>query len=397
MRVVIVHNFYQQAGGEDQVFAAETEMLQARGHDVWTFTVHNDRVQEMSRPEVAVGTLWNRSSHDELREVVRLRRPHIVHFHNTLPLISPAGYYGARSSGAAVVQTLHNYRLICPGSLLFRDGAVCETCITKRLKWPAVMHACYRESRAATSTVAAMLAVHGAAGTYRKTVDAYIALSPFARDLFVRGGLPIERVFVKPNFLPEDPGAGTGAGGYALFVGRLSEEKGIDVLLEAWQRLPSPIPLKIAGDGPLADRIRKASDADDRIQWLGRVASDEVYRLMRNAAALVFPSTWYEGMPITLIEALACGTPVIAFNLGAMADMVEHGKTGYHVEPGSAEALASTVAYAFGAGRRVESFRQNARRAFEAQYTSDGNYQHLLHIYQAAAQRAGVDLGRRAA
>ena len=392
MRILTVHHFYQQAGGEDQVFTAETELLQSRGHDVSTFTVHNDRVEAMSKPEVAGRTLWNSQSHKELTAVVRERRPHIVHFHNTLPLVSPAGYYAARAGGAVVVQTLHNYRLICPGSLLYRDGAVCETCITKRFKWPAVAHGCYRENRAASATVAAMLSVHDLAGTYKNAVDAYVALTPFARERFLRGSLPAERTFVKPNFLLKDPGAGAGEGGYALFVGRLSVEKGIDILLQAWQRLQQRIPLIIAGDGPLAGSVRDASDSDDRIRWLGRVGSDEVYSLMHGAASLVFPSTWYEGMPITLIEALACGTPVIASNLGAMADMVQHGKTGYHFDPGSPEALASAVADAFGTGGRLSALRSNARRAFKAEYTAEKNYDQLLQIYRAAAIGAGVSL-----
>ncbi len=397
MRIVAVHNYYQQAGGEDQVFAAETELLRNHGHEVATHTVHNDRVDDMSRPEAAARTIWNPQCYRELTALIGKRRPHVVHFHNTLPLVSPAGYYAARSGGAAVVQTLHNYRLICPGSLLYRDGAVCETCISKRVKWPAVVHACYRGSRAATAAVTAMLAVHDAAGTYRDAVDAYVALTPFARDRFVLGGLPADRVFVKPNFLMKDPGPGAGEGGYALFVGRLTEEKGVEVLLEAWRHLKTSIRLEIAGDGPLADRVRAAADADDRIRWHGRLDAAEIHRLMRSAAVLVFPSTWYEGMPITLIEALACGTPVIASDRGAMADMVQHGKTGYHTEPGSSAALASTIDHAFGAAGGLASLRSNARDAFASRYTADRNYTQLLQIYETAAERAGIDFERRAA
>lgn len=395
MRIVIVHNFYQQSGGEDQVFAAETELLRTRGHDVVTYTVHNDRVDNMSHPEVAARTLWNSASYRELAELVGDHSASVVHFHNTLPLVSPAGYYAARAKGAAVVQTLHNYRLICPGSLLYRAGAVCETCVSKRVKWPAVKHGCYRDSRAATGAVTAMLATHDAAGTYRKAVDAYVALSPSARELFVRGGLPEDRVYVKPNFLLRDPGTGSGNGGYALFVGRLSPEKGIDVLIEGWKKLTLDMPLKIAGDGPLADRVAHAASADHRIEVLGRVTSDAVYELMQNASLLVFPSTWYEGMPITLIEALACGTPVLAANFGAMADMVEDGVTGFHFAPGSAGDLAAAAERALLGS--TSAFRARARRAFENHYTADHNYRILLQIYEAATARAGVEPDRKAA
>lgn len=268
MRVLICHNFYQQGGGEDQVFAAESELLRKFGHEVQTHSVHNDAVELQGRLKLAASTIWNRSAASEIADRVRKHRAQVVHFHNTFPLLSPAVYSAAQGAGAAVVQTLHNYRLICPAATLFRDGKPCEKCLG-RLPLPGVVHGCYRGSRAATAVAAAMLGVHRALGTYADQIDAYIALTNFARDKFVEAGFDGGKIHVKPNFLDPDPGEGSGDGGFALFVGRLSEEKGIRPMLEAWKTAGKTIPLKICGDGPLADCVQQAAASEPSIQWLG--------------------------------------------------------------------------------------------------------------------------------
>ena len=383
MRVLVAHNYYQQPGGEDQVFAAETDMLRSRGHEVETYVIRNDRVDEMSTIGLAAATLWNRKSHDEIASLAAAFRPDVVHFHNTLPLISPAGYHAARSAGAAVVQTLHNYRLICPGSLLMREGTICEKCVGLSMKWPAVVHECYRDSAPASAAVASMLSLHHAVGTWTNAVDAYVALTSFARDKFVEGGLPAERIFVKPNFTKVDPGRGDGSGGFAFFVGRLSHEKGIAVLLDAWRRLDGTVPLKIAGDGPLASMVAGIPG----VEWLGRISQAEVYDLMRKALFLAFPSTWYEGMPCTIIEALACGTPVIASNLGAMSEMIHHGENGLHFRPSDAGDFADTVTWALAHRDDLTRMRTRARASYERHYSAAVNYDQLLSIYSNAVER----------
>src|SRR5437773_765730 len=227
MKILVVHNYYKQAGGEDQCVAAEVEMLQAHGHEVTQYVLHNDAIDRMSRLEVATRTIWSRRAYREIRELIHSHRPEIAHFNNTFPLISPAAYYAARAEKVGVVQTLHNFRLLCPNALFFRAGRVCEDCLGKSIPWPGVVHKCYRGSRAASATTAAMLAVHRMLGTWREAVDTYIALTDFGRQKFIEGGLPPEKIAVKPNFVHPDPGPGAGTGGYAIFVGRLSEEKGL--------------------------------------------------------------------------------------------------------------------------------------------------------------------------
>lgn len=383
MKVLLCHNYYQQPGGEDQVFADETALLTQFGHEVQQFTLHNDEIDGMSSWTMARRTLWSRETYQQLRQRLRAVRPDIVHFTNTFPLISPAAYYAAQAEGVPVVQSLHNYRLLCPNAQLLRDGRPCEDCLGKLIAWPGVRHACYRQSRAATAVVAGMLGLHRALGTWKTKVDAYIALAEFSRRKFVEHGLPAARLHVKPNFVHPVPEMGTGEGGYATFVGRLSPEKGIDVLLNAWARLQAPIRLRIVGDGPLADRVRKAAAADNRIEWLGRQPSAEVLRTMSEAACLVMPSIWYEVCPKTLLESLAVGTPVLASRLGAMAEFIDDGRTGRHFTPGDPQDLADQLQRMLGNRYALEAMRIAAREEFLSKYTAQRNYELLIDIYRS--------------
>jgi glycosyltransferase involved in cell wall biosynthesis len=386
MRVLICHNFYQQPGGEDQVFAAESDLLRRYGHEVQTHTVHNDEVEFQGRLKLAASTIWNRSAATDIAERVRKHRAHVVHFHNTFPLLSPSVYSAARGAGAAVVQTLHNYRLICPSANLFREGKPCEKCLG-RFPLPGVAHACYRGSRAATAVTAAMLGIHRALGTYAHQVDAYIAVTQFARDKFLEAGFDGAKFHIKPNFLDPDPGEGSGDGQYALFVGRLSEEKGIRTMLEAWKTAGNTIPLKICGDGPLADLVRQAVARESSIQWLGRRSPAEVIEMMGRATMLVFPSLWYEGFPRTIVESLARGTPVIASNLGSMKEIIQPGRTGVLFEAGDSAQMAKTVLDLCNDPSSLTAMRRFAREEFLEKYDGDGNYRMILDIYQKAIER----------
>ncbi|MEE9290174.1 MAG: glycosyltransferase family 4 protein [Alphaproteobacteria bacterium] len=383
MRILLVHNQYQQPGGEDVVFALEAALLRERGQEVLEYVVRNEAISRISMPGTAINAIWSRRSYQEIRKMTRRVRPQLVHFHNTLPLVSPAGYYAARAEGAAVVQTLHNYRLLCPSATCFRNGKVCEDCLGKSLPWPGVVHGCYRQSRAATGVVAAMLGVHRALGTWSKAVDVYIALTRFARRKFIQGGLPADRIAVKPNFVSDsavkrESGAVRREG--ALFVGRLSAEKGIGTLLQAWRDMA--VHLRIVGDGPLADSIRRCDD--QAVKGLGRKTRPEVTKEMRRAAFLVMPSEWYETFGLTIVEAFAQGLPVIASRLGAMAEIIEDRVTGLHFTPGDAEDLAAKVRWAAEHPDEMRRMGANARRAYEQKYTPEANYRQLMAIYQEA-------------
>jgi glycosyltransferase involved in cell wall biosynthesis len=390
MRIIVAHNYYRQPGGEDEVFASEAALLRSHGHDVEAFVMRNDDIELMGKLATLRATLWNGQSHERLRKLIRHARAQVVHFHNTFPLMSPSVYYAARAEGAAVVQTLHNYRLLCPGGTLFRDGKTCEQCVGA-VPWRAVQHACYR-SRATTCVSTMMLTTHRAVGTYSNAVDAYIALSDFARKKFIEGGLPADKLHLKSNFVDPDPMPGKGEDAYALFVGRLTDEKGIHALLEAWRANAQGdhalgLPLKIVGDGPLRPEVEAAVRQNAQIECLGRRPLAKVCDLIGNAQMLIFPSLWYEGMPRVIVESFAKGTPVVASNLGTMAEMIRDGENGWLFAPGDSFQLAATVRRALAADHA--KLRRGARHEYESKYTSARNYEALMQIYSIARERAG--------
>ena len=392
MNILLLHNYYQQPGGEDEVFEAEKALLERAGHQVLTYERHNDEIKTYSLAE-KVGllkrTLWAKDSAWAIRGILKRERPDVAHFHNTFPIISSSAYYACQEAGVPVVQTLHNYRLLCPSATFLCNGHPCEKCLGKTLSWPGVAHACYRASRAQTAVVVLMLTVHHWLKTWSEQVDIYIALTEFARQKFIEGGLPTGKVVVKPNFVYPDPGMRKGDGCYALFVGRLSPEKGVRTLLRVWQHL-NGIPLKIVGDGPLMGEVQAFVQTQklDYIEVLGRCTREEVLVLIKGARCLVFPSKWYEGFPVTIVEAFACGVPVITSRLGAMAEVVENGRTGLHFRLGDSEDLATKVEWAWNHPKQLVAMGHEARREYEAKYTAERNYEMLMEIYQMAIEKA---------
>jgi glycosyltransferase involved in cell wall biosynthesis len=384
MHILVAHNFYKQPGGEDQCVAAEVAMLRAYGHKVTQYCVANETIDAMNSLEVAARTIWSRPAFRELRDLFRTHRPQIAHFHNTFPLISPAAYYAARAENVRVVQTVHNFRLCCVNAVLFRNGNVCEECLGKSFPWPGILHKCYHDSRPASAAIATMLTAHRALGTWRKLVDVYVALSEFERCKLIEGGLPADKIMIKSNFAYPDPGPGAGTGGYAVFVGRLSAEKGVQTLLEAWQHLGGSLPLKVVGDGPIAAVVQEAAAKDATIQWLGNLPLEDVYAVVGEATFLVLPSQCYETFGRVAMEAFAKGTPVIASKMGAMAEIVDDGRTGLHFNTGDPVDLAAKVRQILAERTVLVQMRQAARQAFDRNFTADSNHKTLMAIYEKA-------------
>lgn len=384
MKILQVHNFYQHKGGEDQVCAAEYKLLTERGNQVSQFFLHNDSIQQISGPTLAVRTVWNNRSYRDIRSCIASTRPDIIHAHNTFPLVSPALYYAAAAQGVPVVQTLHNYRLLCPAATLFRDGRVCEECVGAGIPYPSVLHACYRCSRSATAVTAAMLIAHRLAGTWTTKVHRYVALTNFSKDKFVRGGLPAEKIVVKPNCLADDPGIGSGSGGYALFAGRLANDKGLRTLVEAWRRQSHEIYLKIAGDGPLSPWLHECVSSLPNVEWLGYCERSVILRLIRDAAFVIVPSESYENLPMVIIEAFACGTPVIASRLGSIGEIVQDGMNGLLFTPGDANHLNAQISLMVSDSNRSKAMREAARSTYEERYSARRNYILLMDLYNSA-------------
>jgi len=377
-RVLIVHNAYQQRGGEDSVMEAEVALLRQRGHEVELLLRHNDDVTAMSRLDVALQTMWSRQTSAQIRERIAAFRPDVIHVHNSLPLVSPSVFWAANGAGIPTVMTLHNFRLLCPQATLLRDGRVCEDCVG-HLPLAAVRHRCYRGSLAQTGAVAMMLVLHRTLGTYRNKVSRFIALNEFCRSKFVAGGLPAERIAVKPNFVewvPEPQWASRSGG---LYVGRMSEEKGVAVLMEAMAAYPTH-QLQVIGSGPFEAQMRQAAGP----AYKGPQPLAQILARLSGAAYLVLPSVCYEGFPRTLVEAFACGVPVIASRHGSLAELVDEGRTGLLFEPGNAQDLVAKLRWADSHPEEMRVMGMAARREYEARYTPECNYAQLLAIYEQA-------------
>ena len=380
MRVLIVHNKYLQYGGEDAVVAAESNLLLERGIEVERYERDNLDVANLTSLRLAVDTVWSRRSLREVGALLDRLRIDVVHCHNTFPLVSPSVYRAAADRGIPVVQSLHNFRLFCPQAFLLRNDKPCEDCIGT-LPWRGVAHRCYRGSAAQSAVLVAMVGVNRAIGSYRKPVTRYIALNEFCRKKFVQAGLPAERIVVKPNFVDPPPVSLDMPRRGALFVGRLSREKGVCAIAGAWRLLRSAgVSLDVIGDGPDAEVL----SGIEGVRLRGPASSAQVYDAMARAAYLLMPSIWYENFPRVLVEAFACGLPVITSRLGAMAELVEDGLTGLLVEPGDAADLADKIAWANAHPAEMREMGQAARRRYEHSYTGDVNFSRLTAIYREA-------------
>jgi glycosyltransferase involved in cell wall biosynthesis len=395
LKIILVHCQYQQAGGEDVVFEQERQLLERAGHQVVVFRRSNWDVNSYSgvnRLVLIQKAIWNGDVRGKFADVLRAEKPDVVHIHNTWVMISPSIYSACREAGVPVVQTLHNYRLMCPVGTFFRDGTICEECMEHSLL-RSIRYGCYRNSRASTAAVALMLGVHRSCHTW-SDVTSYIVLTEFARSKFLRGGLPAQKMFVKPNFVYPDPllragdgnHAPAGDGDYVLFAGRLSPEKRVSTMLNAWARIRSRIPLVIVGGGPQRDELEKDALRGNlgTITFRGALSHDETLATIRRARFLVFSSEWYETFGLTMVEAFASGVPVICSRMGAMQEIVDDGRTGLHFTPGDAEDLAEKVEWAWKFPERMKLMGKEARREYENKYTAEKNYPRLMEIYQHA-------------
>jgi glycosyltransferase involved in cell wall biosynthesis len=390
LKILLLHNRYQIPGGEDTAVGQESAMLRAAGLDVEVMETDNDGIVSLGQKVMAaVRVPYSFPARRSVQQRIAEFRPDIVHVHNFFPMFTPSVYDACRDARVPVVQTLHNYRLMCANALLFRDGAVCTDCLGRVFPVPAIRHSCYRESKLGSTAVAAMISVHQIRHTWTRRVHRFIALTEFARALFTTNlGIPSAQVEVKPNAVA-DPGCGNGSGGYALYVGRLSAEKGIETLLRAAKGAGLGMPLKIAGTGPLQQMVENAQ-SPGQVEYLGFQTADAVHTLMKRARVLMIPSLWFEGLPMVVPEAYATGLPIIASRIGALATLVRNGENGLQAEPGDASALAAATRQIASDSAFEASLRRAARQTYDAEYRPEANVQMLLTIYEHAARAASA-------
>jgi glycosyltransferase involved in cell wall biosynthesis len=382
-RVLQVHTRYRQTAGEDEVVAAEKRLLEDSGVSVAQVLFDNPRPGgnpvSPARLAQSISAIWSRAAARRVRDAIKANGSQVVHVHNTFVSASPSVYAAAHACRVPVVQTLHNYRLVCPAATVYRAGHPCTDCLGRAVPWPAVVHSCYRGSRAQSAVVAATLAVGRARGTYSRRIGAYLALTRFQRDLLVQGGLPAAKIQVVPNFLEPDPGVTDGPRGGFLFVGRLSEEKGLPTLVRAAALVPGLV--RVAGEGPLTPLVHAAGQNGD-LDVLGHLDKAAVFDQLRRAVAMVLPSVWFEGLPVSVLEAYATGTPVIASRIGSLAEVVKDGVTGFLATPGDDRDLADRLRWASDHPGEMRQIGLNARREYETRYRGDVHLSALLDTYR---------------
>jgi len=395
MKILLAHNYYGSSApsGENQVFEAEGNLLRQRNHEVYEFIRHSDAIRAKGirgAVQGALSTPWNPFAAREIQQVVETVHPEVVHVHNTFPLLSPSVFH-AIGHRAARVLTLHNYRLFCPAAIPMRAGRVCTDCLDSHSIWPSLQHGCYRDSRLATLPLAVNVALHRNLGTWTRQIDAFIALTEFQRERMIAAGLPADRVHVKPNFYPGNPAMLPWADrqNNVVFAGRLTTEKGVRALVEAWLLWGTSAPeLRIVGDGELRQELEQlaATVPEIPIRFLGQLAGTAAQEEIAHARLLVLPSEWFEGFPMVVREAFAFGTPAAVSNIGPLPSIVRQGENGMVFEPANPRSLLNAVHSIWEKGDELARLAEGARRSYEQLYNEDANYRALMMIYEQAVE-----------
>ena len=386
MRILLAHNYYQQAGGEDAVFKAEQVLLKDNGQEIFLFERNNAEIEKYSftrKLEFFLSFDWSKRSYREFRRTLQQTKPDIVHLHNIFYLLTPSVYQAAHDEGVPVIQTQHNFRPLCANALFFRNNEVCEKCLTASSFWPAVRYRCFKDSFFMSVVMAKMLAVHKRKETWVTQVDHYIALSEFSRQKYITAGIPADKISVKPNFVSRSLPPQKNNSSYALYAGRLSEEKGITFLLQAWNAIKD-VELKVVGSGPLAGEL-KAFSLDrnmNQVSFAGYLSEAKLNDTIQGAQFVVVPSLCYENFPRIIVEAYSFGIPVLASRLGSVAELVKDGQTGLTFNPADKGDLAQKVKWLKDHPQERQAMGQKARQIYEEKFTAKKNYEVLMAIYR---------------
>ncbi|WP_025749556.1 glycosyltransferase family 4 protein [Priestia megaterium] len=385
MKVLLVHNYYQVSGGEDRVVEEEQKLLEKNGIQVRTYLVSNKDIKTkglINKAKLGIQTTWSKNQYNRIKEIILDEKPDLVHFHNTFPLLSPSVYYACYNMNIPVVQTLHNYRIGCPGAMLMKDNKVCEKCINGSLL-NSVKYGCYRNSRIQTIPLSTMLYTHRSLNTWNNKVDKYIALTNFAKEKFIEIGLNEDKIAVKPNFIEKHIEDRLKKEDQITFVGRISKEKGLHLLLAAWSKVGSEVntKLNVIGDGPLRKELEGKYEHLSNVKFLGKLDSKDVLSYMSKSKYIIVPSIWYEGFPMTIIESYSVNTPVISSNIGSLKEVVTNEVTGFHFENNNINSLENTLKKALHYSD-YDKLQKNINEQYEKKYTPSANFKMLINIYE---------------
>ncbi len=396
MKILVIHNHYQRPGGELVAVQAQVALLERHGHQVVPWFRHNDAIAQfgpLARALFFPRTVFAARVYQVGLDLVRRERPDVAHVHNVFPLLSPAVYWGLKAARVPVVQTIHNFRLLCPNGLFYTRGRICERC-----KLGNTLHAarwrCYRDSYALSGLYALSVGLHRRLGTFAR-IDRFVALTRFAADKLVEGGVARpEQISVLGNFLPDPLPEPLGTRRpWVVFMGRLSAEKGLDTLVEAAARVPE-LQFKIVGDGPERGRVEGRTRGLANVEVVGHVAGPAKWEWLRQARAVVVPSLWYEHFPYSILEAMSCATPVVASRLGSLPELVEDGVSGLLFEPGRSEDLARKLSWCVDANRAA-ALGQAARRTVEERWSATRHHDELMRIYALTIERSSSEARSR--
>jgi glycosyltransferase involved in cell wall biosynthesis len=391
MRILLIHNYYQQAGGEDTIFQTESELLASHGHVIERLAFDNKTIKTFfDKIFSGLRLIYNPASARALKKRIEVFNPDIIHVHNFVPIASPSIFFVAKKLNIPVVLTLHNYRLICPSATLFHNGKIYEKSIRSLFPLDAILKGVYRNSSIQTAALAMMIILHRLLGTWKNKIDYYLALSHFAKDKFVQSslGLPENKFVIKTNSV-SDRGVGDSVrGDFFLFVGRLTEEKGVRTLLQATKLYD--FKLIIIGEGPLEDLVKSEAQSNSNIRFLGYLDRHATINYMKECRALIMPSCWYEGLPLTILEAFSTGTVVIASKLGTMAEIIQDGFNGLHFRTGNEKELVSKIAHLLAHDEMVKSISREARNTYLRYYTMERNYELLNNVYRKAIKEKQI-------
>ena len=386
MKILIIHNKYKQFGGEDVAVESESSILIKNKHEVEILYFDNSPIDShLSRIGSALGAIYNFSSARKVSKMIRQFRPDIIHIHNLFFIASPSVIYAAHKYKVPVILTLHNYRLICANALLLRNNQICELCTQKKFPVSGIRYKCYRDSAIESALVTGITGIHKLFKTWQNKIHTYITLNEFSRSKLLHSSLNISpgRMITKPNFVP-DPGEGNvERENFFLFAGRIVKEKGVHVLLKAFANMPEHT-IIIIGDGPEKGLLQEGFRTYPNIFFKGQMEKEMVTGYMKRCRAFICPSIWYEGAPLTIIEAFATGTPVIASRLGSMAESITDGFNGLHVTAGDADDLCAKIRSLVQETENNSMLYKNARQTYLEKYHADIHYNAILKIYENA-------------
>jgi glycosyltransferase involved in cell wall biosynthesis len=384
VKTLLIHDFYQQFGGEDAAALADKALLESKNQEVLLYTRDNSEIRDFSLVEklkAPIQALFSWQTKDELTRLVRSERPDVAYVHNFFPLISPSVYHVLHSLGVPVIQVIHDFRFFCPNGWFFTQGQICERCKGGDY-FNAVRFRCYRDSYLASAVAASSIGINRLAGIFGK-IDRFVCLTDFLKEKLVESGIPLEKIFIKPNFVDASQTVPDyGHGKYALFLGRLSPEKGIWTLVHTFRQLRG-ISLKIAGTGPMEAEVRSflRENAVENVELVGFKSGRDKCQLLRDSMFLVMPSECYETFGLAILEAYAAGKPVIASSIGSLPWLVRDGKSGLLFAKGDCNGLAEKIVRLSAHADEREAMGRFGRALVETEYGPQRNYEVLMELF----------------